>query len=134
MASSFPYEVDEFESHLISEEELKTKFPKTYNYLSSHRSRLEKRKQYSQWYGFSAPRSLVQHNSAQIIIPLLANRGLFAFLPTDKREQLCLMASGGFTITIGKSCPLDPKFVLGLLNSKLLFWNLQQASSIFRGG
>jgi type I restriction-modification system DNA methylase subunit len=130
----FPYHVDEQMSRLIPEEELKFKSPKTYEYLCSHRKRLEERKQFKQWYGFSAPRSLVQHNSAQIIVPLLANRGLFAFLPLDEREQLCLMASGGFTITISQSCSLDPKFVLGLLNSKLLFWRLQQASNVFRGG
>jgi hypothetical protein len=44
------------------------------------------------------------------------------------------MASGGFTITIDSSCQLAPEFVLGLLNSKLLFWCLRQKSNVFRGG
>jgi Xaa-Pro aminopeptidase len=44
------------------------------------------------------------------------------------------MASGGFTITLGSECAMMPEFVLGLLNAKLLFWCLRQASNSFRGG
>ena len=44
------------------------------------------------------------------------------------------MASGGFTITIAKESRLKPEYVLGLLNSKLLFWRLGTLSNIFRGG
>jgi hypothetical protein len=44
------------------------------------------------------------------------------------------MASGGFTITLGDQCPLRPEFILGLLNSRLLFWCLRQVSNVFRGG
>lgn len=44
------------------------------------------------------------------------------------------MASGGFSITLHDDCPLDAKYVLGLLNSRLIFWKLQHLSNIFRGG
>ena len=44
------------------------------------------------------------------------------------------MASGGFSITVNPSCGLSPNYVLGLLNSKLLFWRLRSISNIFRGG
>ena len=44
------------------------------------------------------------------------------------------MASGGFTIALGLSVKVHPKYVLGLLNSKLLFWRLQKTSNVFRGG
>jgi hypothetical protein len=44
------------------------------------------------------------------------------------------MASGGFTITLSKECQLKSEYVLGLLNSKLLFWRLQGMSNLFRGG
>ena len=44
------------------------------------------------------------------------------------------MASGGFTVSLDSRCPLKPEFLLGLLNSKLLFWFLRQASNVFRGG
>lgn len=44
------------------------------------------------------------------------------------------MASGGFSITIDSSNQISPKYVLGLLNSSLLFWRLRSISNIFRGG
>ena len=44
------------------------------------------------------------------------------------------MASGGFSITIAKDCGLSIYYVLGLLNSKLLFWRLRSISNVFRGG
>lgn len=43
------------------------------------------------------------------------------------------MASGGFSISIDLK-QMSPKYVLGLLNSRLLFWNLKQVSNVFRGG
>lgn len=43
------------------------------------------------------------------------------------------MASGGFTVTLHMS-KTKPEYVLGLLNSKLLFWRLQGMSNLFRGG
>ena len=54
-------------------------------------------------------------------------------LPQDSK-RFCLMASGGFSITVGAESGLSPNYVLGLLNSRLLFWRLQSISSVFRGG
>ena len=44
------------------------------------------------------------------------------------------MAGGGFTVALSQQCPLRPEYVLGLLNSKLLFWRLRTLSNVFRGG
>lgn len=44
------------------------------------------------------------------------------------------MASGGFTLTISPAASVRPEFVLGLLNSTLLFWRLRGISNVFRGG
>lgn len=45
-----------------------------------------------------------------------------------------MMAGGGFTVTFSETCPVDPKYVLGLLNSRLLSWKLEKLSNVFRGG
>src|SRR4030042_4847161 len=68
-----------------------------------------------------------------MLVPLLADRGLYCRLP-DNTNKFCLMASGGFSITIASSCSFSPNYVLGLLNSTLLFWQLQRISNVFRGG
>jgi len=128
----FPYKLTKDGYALIDERELKKEFPNTFKYLSSQRKKLEARKDFQQWFGFSAARSLHVHNRAHLIVPLLADRGLFAELPKQKNKY-CLMASGGFSISIG-NITLSPKYVLGLLNSKLLYWNLRQISNVFRGG
>ena len=130
----FPYEVKRDSCRLLSERELRRKFPKAHAYLKLNQSRLKRRKQYNEWFGYSAPRNLILHDRAQIAIPLLADRGTFALIPEETRGRLCPMASGGFTITLGTQCPLRPEYVLGLLNSQLLFWYLKQMSNVFRGG
>jgi hypothetical protein len=131
----FPYHVGEGGNYrLYSEQELKTKFPRAFAYLRDNQPALRRRKQYREWFGYSAPRNLESHDQAQIAVPLLANGGLFALIPDAERDRLCPMASGGFTITIAKESPLRPEYVLGLLNSKLLFWRLGTLSNVFRGG
>lgn len=112
---------------------MKRDFPKAYQYLASKKKNLLARKQFKNWYGFSAPRNLDVHNTAHILVPLLANKGLYCYLPKNKKE-FCLMASGGFSITIDTETGFSPKYVLGLLNSQLLFWRLRSISNIFRGG
>ena len=131
----FPYHIGEGGNYrLYSEQELKTKFPRAYAYLRDYQPALRRRKQYREWFGYSAPRNLESHDQAQIAVPLLANGGRFAPIPEAERGRLCPMASGGFTITIAKDSPLRPEYVLGLLNSKLLFWRLGTLSNVFRGG
>ena len=130
----FPYKVENEESELLAEAEFRKKYPKAFVYLLSQKTALLKRKQFSEWFGYSAPRNLPVHERAQICIPLLADRGLFALIPSKTRGKLCPMASGGFTIALSDSVKVKPEYVLGLLNSTLLFWRLHQISNVFRGG
>jgi hypothetical protein len=130
----FPYVCEGGSYRLYEEHELKTKFPHAFAYLQAHQGTLKQRKQYREWFGYSAPRNLALHDQAQIAVPLLADRGLFALIPQGSRGRLCPMASGGFTIALSKECRLKPAYVLGLLNSKLLFWRLGTMSNLFRGG
>ena len=119
---------------MIDEEALRDRWPKTYKYLYSNKKDLEKRKQFNQWYGFSAPRNLNVHEHANLLVPLLANRGLFSPMPTEA-EKFCLMASGGFSVSIAKKkTDLNPFYILGLLNSNLLYWCLARISNKFSSG
>jgi type I restriction-modification system DNA methylase subunit len=129
----FPYSVGPQSSTLIAEKEFKSRFPRAYAYLRSRRKPLEDRQQFTHWYGFSAPRNLPLHDAANLLVPLLADRGSFSEFPAGQKEY-CLMASGGFSITIPDDGPGSPKYVLGLLNSKLLFFYLHSISNVFRGG
>lgn len=127
----FPYDLNN-KGKAIPEDIFNRKYPKAYKYLKSAKNILEQRAQYQQWYLYSAPRSLNLHSKADIIIPLLANRGLFSNLPENKNE-FTLMAGGGFSITI-LSDEINKLYILGLLNSTLIFWVLERLSNVFRGG
>ncbi|MBM4162564.1 MAG: restriction endonuclease subunit M, partial [Ignavibacteria bacterium] len=130
----FPYTTSKDSARLLEEEELKKFFPKTYTYLHSNVATLRKRKQFRKWFAFSAARNLELHDRANIAVPLLADRGSFALIPQSYKGRLCPMASGGFTITLGSTVQVAPEYVLGLLNSRLLFWCLRETSNVFRGG
>ncbi len=129
----FPYNVGSDRYELKLESEMRRQFPRAYKYLSVHKRELEARKQFQAWYGFSAPRNLDVHEKAQMLVPLLADRGLFCRLPVPARRY-CLMASGGFSLTVSPENGLSPNYVVGLLNSRLLYWRLRSISNIFRGG
>lgn len=130
----FPYRVTADGARLLFEREFRLQFPKAYAHLKAMQPALRKRKQYAAWFGFSAPRNLPLHDRAQIAVPLLAERGQCAMIPDALRGKLCPMASGGFTISLSKECPVWAEYVLGLINSRLLFWRLRQTSNVFRGG
>jgi len=128
----FPYRVTSAGYSLYNEKEFKKNYPKAFSYLSRRKKDLEKRKNYKTWYAFSAPRNLHLHDIAQMVVPLLADKGLYSFLSNNKTD-FCLMASGGFSISVLDK-EISPAYVLGLLNSKALFWYLKQISNVFRGG
>ena len=117
----------------MPEAELRRDFPKTFRYLSERRDELNQRKGARHWYGFTAPRNLNVHDKAQVFVPLLAEKGSFALIPPDFVGQLCPMASGGFTVSAA-SCPYRIEYLLGLLNSRTMFWILLRTSNLFRGG
>lgn len=130
----FPYRVSPTSYSAIPELELRDAFPNAYEYLKRKRNRLEHRKQYREWYAYSAPRNLQLHDRANILVPLLAQKGNFAHC-SDVQDQFCMMASGGFTISFPPGMtPVDPLYLLGVINSKLLFWYLRFLSNKFRGG
>jgi adenine-specific DNA-methyltransferase len=130
----FPYAIEGGGAVLRAESEIRKRWPRAYKYLKRHEAALRRRKGFTEWYGFSAPRNLETHARAQIAVPLLADRPIFAWIPEARRGGLCPMAGGGFTIAVDERAGVDPRFVLGLLNSRLLFWRLQGVSNVFRGG
>ena len=130
----FPYWVEDGSAKLMAEKDIKKDFPRAFEYLRARRQILNARKQFKSWYSYSAPRNLVEHETANLLVPLLADRGLFSEFPHDDRNDFCLMASGGFSIKLSEAGAASPRFLLGLLNSRLLFAYLKSKSNVFRGG
>ena len=125
----FPYRQTKTGYRPLTLSELRSEFPDTLEYLSSRKRELRRRKQFRDWFAFSAAEPGAARQCA-LMIPLLADVGSCCALPSGMAAY-CPMASGGFTISIAGSCPFLPYYVLGLLNSKLLFWVLQKRATYF---
>ena len=130
----YPYQRTPQGVSLVDEDEMRASFPKAYAYLKGHKTTLAKRKGVRHWYGFSAARNLDLHDSADILVPLLAAKPSFALIPPEFAGQLCPMASGGFTVTVPNKAQHCPKYVWAVVNSTLSFWILLKTSNAFSGG
>ena len=128
----FPYEVSADRYSLMDESRLRSDFPNTFEYLKNHKRQLQRRKQFATWYSFSAPRNLDTHDEADLLVPLLADKGLLCQFPKTQRRKYCLMASGGFSISIDPASGYSSEYVLGILNSKVMFWMLRRISNLQR--
>ena len=128
----FPY--DKASGKPIAEGDFKEWAPIAYSLLTKEKPKLQARKQFQNWYLFSAPRSIKKISNADFLVPLLAEKGRFALLPEDWKSKICLMASGGFGISLAPGLRMSRFYILGLLNSTLLFWELRNNSNVFRGG
>ncbi|MEZ4573868.1 MAG: hypothetical protein R2857_02890 [Vampirovibrionales bacterium] len=124
-----PYLNDRTSYTLPDEEQFKLEYPKAYNYLLRYKDNLESRKQWTKWFGYSAPRNIDKHLVADLMVPLLANKGSSALYPKSNATY-CMMASGGFSL----STSVDKYLLLSLLNSSLYFFYLTLISNVFRDG
>jgi adenine-specific DNA-methyltransferase len=107
----FPYEFNGSTYDLIPEKKLKAAYPNAYKRLHSNKKKLEQRAQFRDWYAYSAPRNLMQHDGASIVVPLLANRGLAALIPQAQRRKICPF--GPSTTGSGGGLPAPPNRAIG---------------------
>ena len=126
-----PYDIKTDTCRLLDPNELKGHYPEAWHYLEMCRAFLEKREKGrfrgAGWYGFAYPKSMHLFSKAKIIAPDFNNVASY-----------CHDVSGHFYKTGYGIIPLDPQmnqlYLLGLLNSKLLFWYLGQVGTFLRGG
>ena len=129
----FPYRVSDESYSAIPEDELRERWPRAYAYLLSNKARLERRRQFKEWYAFSAPRNLDVHQARRWSCRSLPIGDWLRLSIADARPTVSWPAAAsacGWT----RSALCDPLYVLGLVNSKLLFWYLRHISNRFRGG
>ena len=131
----FPYRVSDGEATLIAADEFEKRYPQCWRYLSENRRTLEEREngkmRHERWYAFGRTQSLGLHDFRKLAIPRLVHR-LQAFYDTKGEFYLDNVDVGG--LILSQNNDRDYKFVVGLLNSKLLDWYFRQRSVPFRGG
>jgi len=127
----FPY----YGVEVLDKNYLKESLPKTWEYLTECRKYLEDREdgkmKGDRWYAYIYPKSLDKFDLPKIITPDMA---AFACYCYDSNGQYYFSggAAGGYGILPKNN--VDPKYLLALLNSRLLDWFHNRGSTRFRGG
>ena len=127
-----PYTIDRVKAELIPEQELASNYPLAYAYLKTHRPQLEAREKGkfrgTNWYAFGYPKSMTLFQRQKLVVPDYNNRASFTY---DTKGHFY---KTGYGILIKGERQESPMYVLGLLNSPLLFGHLLKISTSLRGG
>ena len=127
-----PYEIQDDNSRLLSQFEFENKYPLAFSYLKQGKHQLEKRERGKfkgeNWYAFGYPKSMTLFKKPKIIVPDYNNVASFTF---DERGHFY---KTGYGIILSSGTRLSPFYVLGLLNSSLLFQYLLRIGTTLRGG
>jgi hypothetical protein len=128
-----PYRVETGRARLIPQKELRERFPKTFAYLEENKTYLEQRERGkmrgADWYAYVYPKNIDVMSAYKILVPDIADRASFA--PDELGEYAF---TSGYGITLKGGVVESPKYILGLLNSKLLDFYLKSISTTIRGG
>lgn len=123
----YPYVMENGNQRLINESELRLN-PKLYNYLLSHKNELTKRWGVKGYYDLPTARSIDWFEEKKIVTPDVSDKPNFTII------------DGGVYFSKGSCYGLvlkDKKlyeFIVGVLNSKLLFAIIKDRSPLFSGG
>jgi len=128
-----PYDAENGRMKFIGKEEMQNRYPKTYEYLLENKIKLEEREhgkmKGDSWYAYVYPKNLEVMKACKILVPDIANRGSFAL---DELGEYSF--TSGYGIILKSDLKESVKFVLGLLNSKVLDFYLKRISTTMRGG
>ena len=134
----FPYKLDTGKAVLITQDELASLYPRTWEYLKSHSQTLKERDSRKvdneTWYGYIYRKNLTLFESPKLIVQVISSFGRYAY------------DASGLYFTGGGNGPYygirwksrnnqhSLHYLQGILSSRLLDFYLYQVSSPFRGG
>ncbi|HLE74792.1 MAG TPA: N-6 DNA methylase [Candidatus Bathyarchaeia archaeon] len=132
----YPYKIEEKDNALLSYEEMKQKYPNMHDYLLKNKERLTKRRdsrkevaETKEWYGLIRKGKIELFKSPKIVTPALTKHNSFAL---DEDGSAFLTGGAGvFAIMQEK---VDPRYLLAILNSKLIEFFLHRISTKKQGG
>ncbi|MCL5959453.1 MAG: Eco57I restriction-modification methylase domain-containing protein, partial [Chloroflexi bacterium] len=126
-----PYHISDQACSLLTEDEMSREHPLTLAYLRANRAQLAAREngrfRNEHWYAFGYPKSMPLFRQPKIVVPDYNNVASFTL---DSGGQFFKTGYG----VILKDESLSQMYVLGLLNSQLLFQYLLSVGTTLRGG
>lgn len=132
----FPYEAGvDGKVVLVAAEQLQERYPKTWAYLRTNREYLEGREngkmRHAGWYGYVYPKALDVISLSKIFTPDLAPSPRFS-LDVSGEYFFTGGAAGGYGILVNSEH--DRSYILGILNSRVSGWFIEQTATQMRGG
>ncbi len=128
-----PYHQQQGGWELVPEKVLRESAPNTYDYIRENKSHLEGRERGRMrgygWYGYIYPKNIDVMRAPKILVPDIADRASYAL---DEAGEFAF--TSGYGITLKREVKVSAKFVLDLLNSKVLDFFLKKISTTMRGG
>ena len=140
----FPYELvprsnGKIRARVLQPDEMRSQFPKCYEYLEARRAELEKRSitggaaNEQQWYQYGRSQSLTKFDTPKIILPVLAQDARYAYDETDT-----MITGGGngpyYMVRSRQDSPVSTIFILAVLNHPFCEAMIRTNTSVFRGG
>jgi hypothetical protein len=129
----FPYHIKEEKAELMSQRFIQNNFPKGWNYLLENQSTLAERENgrfEKDWHCFSRPQNLTEFASPKIMTPEIA---LGCQMTFDLQGTL-YHTTKVYSFVFKENCNENPRYLLGLLNSKVLWFFLSSTGYVLRGG
>ena len=108
----------------------------SYQYLSLNKEHLLKRSKTNSdnWWLYPYPKNLSLFQSPKLLCQVLSTRGNLTLDHEGKFYFLGGGTAGGYAIKVKDSDPIQSKYLLGILNSKLATYYISKVASSFRGG
>ncbi|MEP2771975.1 MAG: Eco57I restriction-modification methylase domain-containing protein [Fulvivirga sp.] len=132
----FPYQVINDRSQLIPPASFKKKHTQTWDYLKKCEDKLRGRESgkmdHDNWYAYVYPKNLDQFEQPKIMTQVLASKASMVFDKEDGYHFVGGGNAGGYGIVLKDNSELDYWYLLGLLNSRLLDFYLQNHTSRFQ--
>ena len=132
----FPYDVTNEQARLLAMKDINAACPRTAKYLMQNRSRIESRERGKfkgeNWHRFGRSQNLGIQGRVKLCVPRLVE-SLHVGLDVDGSHFLDNVDVCGITLKESSEY-YDKRFLLGLLNSRLLRWYFPFVSAPFRGG
>ena len=128
----FPYVIRSGRAELMSQEYIQAAFPMGWDYINQNKKELAAREHGRfavDWHAFSRPQNLTEFETVKIMTPDICGKPEMSIDLTGELYHTTTIYSFAFKPNLNK----NPKFLLGLLNSKLMWYFLCATGTPLRG-
>lgn len=130
----FPYAIDDGQAELMSQKFIRDNFPLGWEYLKKNKQALSEREtgkmRGGDFYAYIYPKNLTEFEAVKIMTPEIALGCQMSF---DSEGSL-YHTTKVYSFVFKPGVKDDPKYLLGVLNSKVLWYFIKSTGYVLRGG